>query len=78
MEAPQLSHGGRPPLAGTAQDWLMTWAAVGPAAGVVVTRSPYVQEPTALRNTRTRVQDGRVLAARERRGSDIPDEVALT
>src|SRR6478609_7711266 len=51
MVAPQLSHGGRPPLDGTAHAAL----AVGPATvetlGAVVTGPPYGQEPTTWRNT---------------------------
>src|SRR4029078_2891881 len=47
MVAPQLSHGARPPLDGTAHAAL----AVVPATEVVVTGPPYGQEPTTWRNT---------------------------
>src|SRR6476661_877383 len=47
MVAPQLSHGGRPPLDGTAHVAL----AVGPSTEVVVTGPPYGQDPTTWRNT---------------------------
>src|SRR5688572_13655655 len=47
MVAPQLSHGGRPPLEGTAHAAL----AVGPGKEVVVTGPPYDQGSAPVRNT---------------------------